>query len=58
MRRAASQVNWYCDHEDFVLGDALARRHNVPRDNVVLGAGIDDLLGLVVAPFVIPAIAW
>ncbi len=37
-----------------MLRDALARRHNVPRDNIVLGVGIDDLLGLVVRAFCDP----
>jgi len=54
MRQAAARVNWYCDPEGFVLRDALARRHNVARDNIVLGAGIDDLLGLIVRAFCDP----
>jgi histidinol-phosphate aminotransferase len=54
MRSAAQQVNWYCDPEGFVLREALAKRHNVARDNIVLGAGIDDLLGLVVRAFCDP----
>jgi len=54
MRAAAGQVNWYCDPEGFVLREALARRHNVARDNIVLGAGIDDLLGLIVRAFCDP----
>lgn len=55
MRQAAARVNWYCDPEGFVLRDALARRHNVARDNIVLGAGIDDLLGLMVRAFCDPS---
>jgi histidinol-phosphate aminotransferase len=54
MTAAARGVNWYCDPEGFVLREAIARRHNVARDNVVLGAGIDDLLGLIVRSFVDP----
>jgi histidinol-phosphate aminotransferase len=54
MQAAATRVNWYCDPEGFVLREAIARRHNVARDNVVLGAGIDDLLGLIVRSFVDP----
>jgi histidinol-phosphate aminotransferase len=54
MQAATSRVNWYCDPEGFVLREAIARRHNVARDNVVLGAGIDDLLGLIVRSFVDP----
>jgi histidinol-phosphate aminotransferase len=48
MRAAASQINWYCDPEGFVLREALAAHHGVGRDNIVLGSGIDDLLGLIV----------
>lgn len=54
MQAAAMRVNWYCDPEGFVLREAIARRHNVARENVVLGAGIDDLLGLIVRSFVDP----
>jgi histidinol-phosphate aminotransferase len=54
MQAAATRVNWYCDPEGFVLREAIARRHNVARENVVLGAGIDDLLGLIVRSFVDP----
>ena len=54
MQAASSRVNWYCDPEGFVLREAIARRHNIARDNVVLGAGIDDLLGLIVRSFVDP----
>jgi histidinol-phosphate aminotransferase len=52
MQSAGSRVNWYCDPEGFHLREAIARRHNVARENVVLGAGIDDLLGLIVRSFV------
>jgi histidinol-phosphate aminotransferase len=54
MRTAAQQINWYCDPEGFVLREALAKRHNVARENIALGAGIDDLLGLIVRAFCDP----
>src|SRR5579872_6733439 len=54
MQRAAAGVHWYCDPEGFELREAIARRHNVARANVALGAGIDDLLGLIVRSFVDP----
>jgi histidinol-phosphate aminotransferase len=54
MQQAARGVNWYCDPEGFVLREAIAQRHNVARENIVLGAGIDDLLGLIVRSFVDP----
>lgn len=50
----AARVNWYCDPEGHVLREALARHHGVRRDNIGLGAGIDDLLGLTVRAFVDP----
>jgi histidinol-phosphate aminotransferase len=54
MAEAARQVHWYNDPEGFALREALAQRHAVARDNVVLGAGIDDLLGLIVRAFIDP----
>jgi histidinol-phosphate aminotransferase len=54
MRAAAAQVNWYCDPEGFVLREALARRHGVARENILLGSGIDDLLGLIVRTVIDP----
>ena len=48
MAAAAARVNWYCDPEGYrpARGDGAA--HGVARDNIVLGTGIDDLLGLIV----------
>ena len=54
MAAAAAQINWYCDPEGFVLREALAGRHGVARDNIVLGSGIDDLLGLIVRAVIDP----
>jgi histidinol-phosphate aminotransferase len=54
MAAAAAHVNWYCDPEGYVLREALAQRHGVARDNIVLGSGIDDLLGLIVRTVVDP----
>ncbi|HKT17173.1 MAG TPA: aminotransferase class I/II-fold pyridoxal phosphate-dependent enzyme [Stellaceae bacterium] len=48
IREGATRVNWYCDPEGHVLREALARHHGVARDQIGLGAGADDLLGLVV----------
>jgi histidinol-phosphate aminotransferase len=50
----AGRINWYCDPEGYVLREALARHHGVKRDNIGLGIGIDDLLGLIVRAFVDP----
>lgn len=44
----AQRINWYCDPEGFALREALAKHHGVARGNIGLGAGADDLLGLIV----------
>ena len=46
---AAASENWqYADPESHELRDALAQFHNVDMDNIVIGEGIDGLLGLTV----------
>jgi histidinol-phosphate aminotransferase len=50
----ARRINWYCDPEGYELRQALARHHGVARDNIGLGIGIDDLLGLIVRALVDP----
>lgn len=54
MRRAAERVNWYGDPESYELRHALAARLGIGPGNIVVGAGIDDLLGLVVRAFIDP----
>src|SRR6185312_15241653 len=54
MTAAASRVNWYCDPEGHALREAIAARHGTNRGNIVLGAGIDDLLGLIVRTVIDP----
>jgi histidinol-phosphate aminotransferase len=54
MAAEAARVNWYGDPEGFDLRTALARRHGVAIDNIVLGGGADELLGLTVRVFVDP----
>jgi histidinol-phosphate aminotransferase len=47
--RAAAAENWkYSDPENFDLRSAIAAFHSVGIDNVVVGEGIDGLLGLAV----------
>jgi histidinol-phosphate aminotransferase len=47
--RDAAAGNWmYADPESFELRAAIARFHDVGPDNVVIGEGIDGLLGLAV----------
>jgi histidinol-phosphate aminotransferase len=45
---------WYGDPESYELREALARKHGVSVDELLVGAGIDDLMGLVVRAFVAP----
>jgi len=54
MCRAVEKVHWYNDPEGFELRGELARRHGVSREEIVLGSGIDELLGLFVRLFVEP----
>ena len=54
MSEAARGVAWYCDPEGYELRAELAGMHGVDIDNVTLGAGIDDLLGLIVRMYMNP----
>ena len=54
MSEAASGVAWYCDPEGYDLRAELAAMHGVGIENVTLGAGIDDLLGLIVRMYMNP----
>jgi histidinol-phosphate aminotransferase len=45
---------WYGDPESYELREALARKHAVRVEELLVGAGIDDLMGLVVRAFVAP----
>ena len=54
MVRAVDQVHWYNDPEGYELRTALARSIGVDFEEIVLGAGIDELLGLLVRLFAAP----
>ena len=54
MFRAVDRVSWYNDPENHEIRAAIAGFHGVPFENVSVGSGIDDLLGLVVRVFVEP----
>lgn len=54
MADAAGRVNWYNDPEGWELREALARKHGVGIGNIVLGAGIDELLGVIVRAIIDP----
>lgn len=54
MAREAGAMWKYCDAENFGLRDGLAQHLGISRDNLVIGEGIDGLLGLVVRMIVEP----
>jgi histidinol-phosphate aminotransferase len=56
--RVASREAWkYSDPENHDLKQALARHHGVKPENVVIGEGIDRLLGYTVRMYVEPGTA-
>lgn len=54
MRDAVARVAWYADPEAFDTRAAIAAHMGVSVEHVVVGAGIDDLLGLAVRLFMEP----
>jgi histidinol-phosphate aminotransferase len=54
MCEAAARVNWYGDPESYDLRMALAERHRVGIEHIVIGCGIDDLLELIVRTYLEP----
>jgi histidinol-phosphate aminotransferase len=54
MRAAVERSSWYGDPEATDLREALAARHGCGLENVSVGAGIDDLLGLTVRGYLAP----
>jgi histidinol-phosphate aminotransferase len=54
MAAALADVSLYADPEGFELRTALARQNRVDLTNIVLGCGIDELLGLIVRAHVDP----
>lgn len=52
MIRALGTASYYGDPESFELRAALADEHKVAPDEIVVGSGIDDLLGLTARAFV------
>jgi len=48
------RVSRYCDPEHFDLREALARLYGIACENLVIGEGIDGILGLVVRAYVAP----
>jgi histidinol-phosphate aminotransferase len=54
MKRQAESTQNYGDPEGYLVRQELARQLGVPMDTIVLGAGIDELLGLCCRLFVEP----
>ncbi|WDL96787.1 aminotransferase class I/II-fold pyridoxal phosphate-dependent enzyme [Alicyclobacillus sp. ALC3] len=54
MNEALETLYWYCDPEAYDLRQALAKRHGVTVKEILIGSGIDDLLGLTVRTFMDP----
>lgn len=51
----AARENWkYADPENYDLTTALSAFHAIPAENIMVGEGIDGLLGLTCAMFVAP----
>ena len=48
MKKHLSEVWMYGDPENFDLKHALAKKHKVNFENIVVGEGIDGLLGYLV----------
>ena len=47
-------LSWYGDPESYELREALAAKHVCRIDQIVVGSGIDDVMGLAVRAFVPP----
>jgi histidinol-phosphate aminotransferase len=57
MQAEAARTSWYADPEGYELKCAIADRFNVEMDEICLGAGVDELLGLVVRMVVEPGVS-
>jgi histidinol-phosphate aminotransferase len=56
MREAAAETWKYCDPENHDLKQALAAKHGIKPENIVVGEGIDGLFGYIVRLFVEPGV--
>ncbi len=54
LRSEADRASWYCDPEHFDLRELLAAEFSIARENIVVGEGIDGLLGLTVRAYCDP----
>jgi len=54
MTAELSRLSWYGDPESLDLRDALAVKHRCSPNQITIGSGIDDVMGLAVRAFVAP----
>lgn len=54
MASELQRISWYGDPESYDLRSALAAKHGVRVEEIVIGSGIDDLMGVAVRAFVPP----
>jgi len=54
MTAELGRLSWYGDPESFELREALSQKHGCRLEELVVGAGIDDIMGLVVRAYVAP----
>ncbi len=54
MSAELERLGWYGDPESLDLRDALAQKHGCNQQQIVVGSGIDDVMGLAVRAFVAP----
>ena len=54
MVREAGRIGWYGDPENFELREALAAKHGVAIENVVVASGLDDVISLCARAFLNP----
>lgn len=54
MQEQLDRLGWYGDPESLDLRDALAAKHACETGQIVVGSGIDDVMGLAVRAFVPP----
>lgn len=51
MAKAIEKIGWYGDPESYELREHLATTHGIRREDISVGAGADDLLGLCAKTF-------
>lgn len=54
MEEALTRISWYGDSESYDLRKELADQFRIGMDEIVIGSGIDELLGVIVRAFLEP----